>query len=135
VNDAIEQRSHRNILAASEEDLRRKRERERQPLPPVPWRFHGGTWQRWSELDREFAPHEPPGSLVEHAEATGGPVEDQVLELVDGAWGAAGERPTAGVGAPLAPEVPAAPEPVPPPTAESEAAAFEAQIEAWRRRR
>jgi hypothetical protein len=135
VNDAIEQRSHRNILAASEEDLLRKRERERRPLPPVPWRFHAGTWQRWSELDREFAPHQPPSSLVEHAQATGGPVEDQVLELVAGAWAPAGEHPTAGVEARIAPEAPVAPEPVPPPTGESDAAAFEAQIEAWRRRR
>jgi hypothetical protein len=114
VNDAIEQRSHRNILAASEEDLRRQRERERRPLPPVPWRFHAGGWQRWSELDREFAPHEPPSSLVEHAEANAGPVEDQVLELVDGSWSPAGALPAAG---------------------EPDASEFEAQIEAWRRRR
>ena len=114
MNDAVELRSHSNILAASEEDLERQRRRAHEPLRPVPWRFHAGAWQRWSELDGVFAPHEPPGSLVEHARDAGGPVEDQVLELVDGSW------------TPVA-DGPAADEPV--------AEAFEAQIEAWRRRR
>jgi hypothetical protein len=134
VNDGVQERSRRNIFAESERDLQRRRERERRPLPPVPWRFHAGAWQRWSELDREFAPHEPPGSLVEHAQLTGGPIEDQVLELVDGAWAPAGEH--SDVDAPPAPEVPAAAEA---PAAEepvgTTTADFEAQLEAWRRRR
>lgn len=144
--------SRMNIVAESERDLQRQRERDAEPVPLMRWRFHGGTWQRWSELDRAFATMPPPGTLLEHAAATGGPVEDEELVFDGDSWEPAGDlaedlEPS---GAPEAPEAPAAPEidqwgqpsasPAPPPPppvrdGEREAASFEAQLEAWRRRR
>jgi hypothetical protein len=113
------------------------------------WRFHGGTWQRWSELDRAFAPMPPPGTLLEHAAATGGPVEDEELIFDGDSWEPAddlAEEAAAAAVPAAAPEIdqwgqpsasPPPPPPPPPPVrdGEREAASFEAQLEAWRRRR
>jgi hypothetical protein len=53
------------------------------PDPPVTWRCHGGTWERWSWLDSEFRPAPAPAALVAHAE---GVPEDVVLVLDDAVW-------------------------------------------------
>ena len=58
-----------------------------------------------------------------------------MLELVDGAWAPAGEHATFNASPPGGTSWTLAPAPVPPPTGESDASDFEAQIEAWRRRR
>jgi hypothetical protein len=148
--------SRMNILAESERDLQRQRERDAEAVAPMRWRFHDGAWQRWSELDRAFAALPPPGTLLEHAAATGGPVEDEELIFDGDSWEPAGDHAeeASGSGAPEPPEAPvidqwgqpgASPPPPPPPPpppgpppardGEREAADFEAQLEAWRRRR
>jgi hypothetical protein len=143
--------SRMNILAESERDLQRQRERDAEAVAPRRWRFHGGTWQRWSELDRAFAPMPPPGTLLEHAAATGGPVEDEELIFDGDSWEPAddlAEEAAAAAVPAAAPEIdqwgqpsaspPPPPAPPPPPPVrdgEREAASFEAQLEAWRRRR
>lgn len=152
--------SRQNIFAESDRDLLRQRARDAEPDDRMRWRFHQGAWQRWSDLDRAFATMSPPGTLLEHVEAAGGPVEDQELVFDGDSWELAddlaeeAERPEAAdddAPAPAAdvwrdasppppspPPSPAPPPPPPPPPGGAparDAADFEAQLEAWRRRR
>jgi hypothetical protein len=126
-------RARMNIVQAFERDVRRMRERNAAPVAPMRWRFHAGSWQRWSELDRAFATLEPPGTLVEHAAAGGGPVEDVELVFVDGRWLEADDvlAPADEPDVPDVPDVQAAP----PVVDDGGAVSFEQQIEAWRQRR
>ena len=131
--DGAEMVSRMHIMEESERDIQRQRERDAEPVVPMRWRFHDGTWQRWSDLDRAFVAKQPPGTLLEHVAATGEPVEDQELIFDGDSWEVADdlaeeaeapESPVADVwGQPSAPD------------GEREAVSFEQQLDAWRKRR
>jgi hypothetical protein len=55
------------------------------PDPPVTWRCHDGTWERWSWLDSEFRDAPAPAALVAHAQSAA-TANDDVLILDEGAW-------------------------------------------------
>lgn len=56
------------------------------PDPPVTWRCHDGTWERWSWLDSEFRAAPVPAALVAFVEGNGGIVDGQVLVFDDADW-------------------------------------------------
>jgi len=146
--EAAQAAARSNILASAERDRARARRMEEQAGEPTArWRRQDGVWERWSELEAGFIAAEPPEALLHHAARSADAVDDVELVLVDGAWGPAG-RTSDGPTSPAAPdmnEVVATPPPPPPPAtppspprpAEEDPAAaeFEAQLEAWRRRR
>ena len=83
--EAAQLEARSGIITAAERDRQRAEERRRRE-PQLPWRWHGGRWERWSEMDAAFAPAEAPGTLVEHAERTGGPVDGQELVFDGERW-------------------------------------------------
>ena len=147
--EAAEASARTSILANAERDRARARQlAELDDEPAARWRWHHGRWERWSQLEATFLEAEPPESLLAHAMDAAGPIDGEELTLVDGTWGPAG-RAEASVGEPVpgataVDEHPPAPPPSPAPSAELEPpvgpepatpADFEAQLEAWRRRR
>lgn len=81
-----------HIFLASEADRERQEARDREAHEPMRWRRHRGAWERWSELDRAFAPMTAPGTLDAHVAAAGMPADDEELIFVEGAWLVAEDR-------------------------------------------
>lgn len=127
--EAAEAAVRGSILANAERDRIRARELAELDEVHVRWRWHGGHWQRWSQLEAGFVDAPPPDSLLGQVDTA----EGAEVVLVDGAWVPAEDAPAAPVPTSVTEAVPdqvveEPPEPDGP-------AEFAAQLDAWRRRR
>src|SRR5690606_12997308 len=106
-----------NILASALDD--EQRARDTSPPAVAGWRYQGGSWLRWSELEGAYRAAPVPMALATYGRSLGAPPEGHTVALVDGEWrevtdGAAPLRaqPGAPVLDPLRPDPP----PTQPPT-------------------